>query len=390
MTLYALSVMKRDTGVLLLLGLAHSLNHSLFLVLPPLLENISRDLGASFQSIGLVATIAFLLYGLGSLVGGPLSDRIGHVKVSSISLGLAGASTLIFLLPSNLAIFSAGLWVTAAWASFYHPTANTLIAKLYPENRARSMGIHGAGGMVGQMLTPTIAYMIGTMFHWRYAFVFFGVVSMATSILMRWIPSVEATPADRTPLINILRVPGLWILIVYNVILGLFQRGVELFFPTFLTAARGYTGQLAAVSNSALLLIGVAGQLVGGWASDRYTSKRFLILASASMFASMLLLLAPVGNLGVVGFLLLYGIFFFGHQPAMTSLLGSITPADLMGMAYGVMFFFAFGLGSVSTTVAGYLADNFSLEAVFWIMALFSFMTLIISVIIPRVIEEKS
>ena len=32
---------------------------------------------------------------------------------------------------------------------------------------------------------------------------------------------------------------------------------------------------------------------------------------------------------------------------------------------------------------------QFSLEAVFWIMALFSFMTLVISVIIPRVIEEK-
>jgi len=74
----------------------------------------------------------------------------------------------------------------------------------------------------------------------------------------------------------------------------------------------------------------------------------------------------------------------------MTSLLGSITPPDLMGMAYGVMFFFAFGLGSVSSTISGYLADNFSLEAVFWIMALFSFMTLIISVIIPKVVKERT
>jgi MFS family permease len=144
--------MKRDTGVLLLLGLAHSLNHSLFLVLPPLLADISRDLGASFQEIGMVATVAFFLYGLGALLGGPLSDRIGHVKVASISLGLSGASTLLFLLPSSLAVFSAGLWIISGWASFYHPTANTLIAKLYPGNKARSMGIHGASGSVGQML----------------------------------------------------------------------------------------------------------------------------------------------------------------------------------------------------------------------------------------------
>ena len=53
------------------------------------------------------------------------------------------------------------------------------------------------------------------------------------------------------------------------------------------------------------------------------------------------------------------------------------------------MFFFAFGLGSVSTTIAGYLADNFSLEAVFWIMGFFALMTFIISMVITRVIGEK-
>jgi MFS family permease len=73
----------------------------------------------------------------------------------------------------------------------------------------------------------------------------------------------------------------------------------------------------------------------------------------------------------------------------MTTLLSSITPNALMGMAYGVMFFFAFGLGSVSTTIAGYLADNFSLEAVFWIMALFSLVTFGISLVITRVIGDE-
>ena len=35
--------MKKDTGNLIILGIAHSLNHSLFLVLPPLLGNIAVD-----------------------------------------------------------------------------------------------------------------------------------------------------------------------------------------------------------------------------------------------------------------------------------------------------------------------------------------------------------
>ena len=382
--------MKRGNGALLLLGLAHSLNHSLFLVLPPLLDDISRDLGASFQTIGAVSTVAFFLYGLGALVGGPLSDRIGHVRVASVSIGLAGAATVIFLLPGGLTSFTGGLWVVALAASLYHPTANTLIAKLFPENTARSMGIHGASGSVGQMFTPAIAYFIGVTFHWRYAFVFFGAVSVVTSLLMRGIPSAhEPQRTERTPLVEVLRIPGFWILILYNVIIGLFQRGVELFFPTFLVLERGFTGQLAAFYASALLFFGAPGQLFGGWAADRYTPRRFLVVASAGMVASMLSLLLFPSTFGVVGFLLIYGVFFFGHQPTMTTLLSSITPSALMGMAYGVMFFFAFGLGSVSTTIAGYLADNFSLEAVFWIMALFAFVTFGISLVITRVIGDE-
>ncbi len=385
-----LRALKRGNGALLLMGLAHSLNHSLFLVLPPLLDDISRDLGASFQTIGAASTVAFFLYGLGALVGGPLSDRIGHVRVASVSTGLAGAATVIFLLPGGLSSFTAGLWVVALAASLYHPTANTLIAKLFPENTARSMGIHGASGSVGQMFTPAIAYFIGVTFHWRYAFVFFGAVSVVTSLLMRGIPSAhEPQGGDRTPLVEVLRIPGFWVLILYNVIIGLFQRGVELFFPTFLVLERGFTGQLAAIYASALLFFGAPGQLFGGWAADKYTPRRFLVVASAGMVVNMLCLLLVPSAFGVVTFLFIYGVFFFGHQPTMTTLLSSITPSGLMGMAYGVMFFFAFGLGSVSTTISGYLADNFSLEAVFWIMALFSLVTFLISLLITRVIGDK-
>ena len=73
----------------------------------------------------------------------------------------------------------------------------------------------------------------------------------------------------------------------------------------------------------------------------------------------------------------------------MTSLLGSVSPSKLIGMAYGLMFFFAFGLGSVSTLIAGFIADNYNLIAVFWITTLFSSMALIISILILKILERK-
>lgn len=385
-----MSAMRRNTGTLLLLGAAHSLNHSLFLVLPPLLGEITRDLNASFQTIGAVTTASFLLYGLGSLVGGPLSDRLGEVKISSISVALAGASTLVFLLPKGLTVFGAGMLLMALWASFYHPVSNTLISRLFTENTAGAMGVHGAAASVGQMFTPTVAYLIGTRVDWRLSFVFFGVLSILAGLLMRRIPSSEEpAPAERVPLTRVLAIPNLWVIILFNVIIGLFYRGVELFFPAFLTAERGFSGGMAAVASSFVLLFGVVGQLSAGWAADRHGSVRIVILASAGMVVSMLsLLMLPVGGVGVVLFIILFGLSYFGHQPAMTALLGSVSPRSLMGTAYGLMFFFAFGLGSVSATIAGYIADNFSMGLAFWILTSFAAADLVIALVLPRTIHK--
>ena len=378
--------MDRD---ILLLGAAHSLNHSLFLVLPPLLGEVASDLGVSFQVIGSVTTVSFLLYGLGALVGGSLADRVGEVVVSRVSIALAGLSAAVFLLPWGMTSFTCGMYLIAAWASFYHPTANTLITKLYPENTAGAMGVHGAAASLGQVFTPTVAYWIGMTWGWRYAFAFFGAVSVVTGLALGAVPEPERSGEGRVSYMSVLRRPGLWVIILFNIAIGLIFRGNELFFPTFLTQARGLSGQVAALANSALLVFAVVGQLAGGWASDRWGSERVLIVASGGMVLSLLLLLLlPSPLVGVALFIVVYGVSYFGHQPAGTSLLGRVASPEMMGAAYGVMFFFAFGLGSVSAAMVGYLADNFSLEVAYWILAGFASMALVTSLAISRVIGK--
>jgi sugar phosphate permease len=388
-SLYTSMNLSSDKGTLLLLGAAHSLNHSLFLVLPPLLDEISRDLNASYQAIGVVATIAFLIYGVGALVGGPLSDRIGEVKVISLSIGLSGVATAVFLLPKSMTSFSAGMYLVAALASFYHPTANTLISKHFQENTGGAMGIHGAAGSLGQIFTPLVAFFLGTYFDWRLAFAFFGLITAVTGLLLRRIPAPVRLTGEKVSPLKILTVPNIWIIILYNVFIGLLQRGFELFFPTFLIVNRGFSGEMAALASSAVLLFAVGGHLIGGWITDRASPVRAVILTSAGMVAGMLiLLLFPFPTVGVVLFIVVFGVALYGHQPAMTTLTGKVAPRELTGAAYGLMFFFAFGLGSFSTTIIGYIATAFDLEKAFWIMALLSCGTLAVALTLPRVMRR--
>jgi len=101
--------MHRDRITILFLGVAHALDHSFLSALPPVLLLVIKDLGASLGEVGYAATFAYLLFGAGALVGGPLSDRIGEGKVVFISLALSGVSTLILLVDQRFAGFLTAL-----------------------------------------------------------------------------------------------------------------------------------------------------------------------------------------------------------------------------------------------------------------------------------------
>ena len=383
-------MMRRNLATLMILGAAHSLNHSFFLVLPPLLSDITAELNASFQSMGVVATVGFFIYGFGALIGGPLSDMIGEVKVTRLSVMLSGASSFIFMFANDLLTFGVAIFIMSLWASFYHPTSNNLIYRAFPVNTAGAMGIHGAAGSIGQMFTPTLAYLIGKTLNWRFAYVSLGIFSVVTGLLMSRIPEPQSKASrSKASFMDLLKLRKIWILILYNIIGGLYFRGVELFFPSFLSLRRGFSGEIAALSNSLVLLFGVVGQLLGGKASDKYGSARMIIVFSLGVVVSLLLLLLlPTSLIGIGIFIVLYGICYFGHQPAMTSLIGLVSPSRLLGAAYGATFFFAFGLGSVSTTLAGYLAENFNLEISFWLMTAFAIVALLISLVIPKMVKK--
>jgi ACS family hexuronate transporter-like MFS transporter len=284
------------------------------------------------------------------------------------------------------------MFLMALWASFYHPTANGLIAKAFTENTGGAMGTHNAAGNLGQVLTPTAAYYLGVTFNWRMSFVFFGALSVATAAFLSRIEVDEGdSSGESQSYLEFIKTPGLWIILIYNVFVGFLFRSVDLFFPSFLSAEKGYTGGLAAIANSGILLLGVAGQLMGGMGSDRLGQTKTLLIASAGMALSLVLLMVlPTGTLGVALFILLYGVSMFGHQPTVTSMVSRLSPRHMMGLAYGVMFFSAFGVGSLSTTVTGYLADKYSLTAAFWLNAGVGVALLGVSVLIYLKIDDNA
>lgn len=385
---------KRNYSSIFLLGAAHSFNHSLFVIASPLLTLIMVSLSVSKSEIGLVSMIASFIYGAGALVGGPLGDRIGEAKTITICLAFSGLATFVMLaagIMSSIYVYALALILMAAWASLYHPTANSLISKTFTGRVAESMGWHGVGGTLGVVLTPTIAWIIGATFGWPWAFVTFGILSILLALLfLKRFSKTCSGHSNGGTIIDALKIRELWILLIFNVAIGLFMKGVELFFPTYLKENRLIDPAWASIAYTLLLAVGVPAQWIGGKAADKIGSKKVLIATSTGVCISLLsLLLFPIYIVGIALFILFYGLSFYAHQPALNSLTGFLSPQDQRGAVYGIFFFTSFGIGSISQSISGFIGDLYGLDAAFYLLTVFAFAALILSLWLPEKKEDR-
>jgi MFS family permease len=355
-----------------------------------------KDLETSEFALGIIGTASSFIYGVGSLVGGPLSDRVSEIKIITVCLAFAGASTLILVLASDVFIYGLALILMASWASLYHPTANSLISKVFRGHMASAMGFHGVGGTLGVMLTPVVAFVIGASFGWRFSFIFFGALSVALALLFlkrRFEPRRFRAQAD---IHGAFKISGLWKVFLFNIVLGFYMKGLELFLPTYLTLkpfqplGEDYAKFLAALSVTLVLASGVPGQWLGGKAADAFGSKKVLVATSAGVLAGLFFLqFVPLWFVSVPVFIVLYGLSFYGHQPALNSLAGIMTPVNRRGVVYGLLFFTSFGLGSISQSMTGYLMERYNVDFSFYVLTAFAFGALLLSLLIPDVQEQK-
>lgn len=385
---------KVKNRLLLLLGAAHSLNHSIFLVIPLYLTQIAADLTTTIETIGFVVAVSDFIYGLGSLFGGTLADKIGSMRTLMLGMIFTGVSTFVFLIAHDVTAFTVSLVLMGAGASLYHPTANTVIAEVFEGKMAEAMGLHGTGGNFGYMFAPIIIVVIGDILGWRYPLIFFGIVTVMLSLVMMkmfsWVDKRDRKESENTgDFWSTFMIPGLGILLLYNFFVGMYFKGIDFIFPHFLEQSRGYTSVLQATAVFILLGFGVLGQWFSGKASNRAGSKKVLVATSVGITSSLILLLAvPHPLISVALFVFIYGIAFYGHQPALNSLTGLITPNAKRGMVYGVFFFLSFGLGSISAGIAGYFAENYSVETAIFVLLLFSVVALLLSFFAPRQPDE--
>jgi predicted MFS family arabinose efflux permease len=124
----------------------------------PLYPLYQRELGFG----GLMVTVVFATYAVGVLAAlllvGRLSDQIGRKPVLLPGLGVAAASSLVFLIPHSLAALFVGRLLSGVSAGVFTGVATATLVDLAPEEgRARAGLVAAVVNVLGLGLGPVVA-----------------------------------------------------------------------------------------------------------------------------------------------------------------------------------------------------------------------------------------
>jgi MFS family permease len=360
-----------------LAGVGHASAHSWELIFPAVAVPMSLDLGVEFHHLLPISFASYLLFGLGAVPAGWLTDRLGGRAVLLACLLLGGSGGLMVALAPSKELIAAALGMLGLAASLYHPAGLALLSRNF-EKKGRAFALNGIAGNIGIAATPLLAGLIASVWGWRWAYVLLCLPGLLAGMYFALRPGLDdrdhhtgGGPTNEGELGGRLPLKAIAAFALALMAGGLAYRLHTLVVPALLQERIAGLGtwveqlglggldtpaNLAATAlTSAAYAMGIAGQWWGGRIADRSPlAPAYLLFHAAAMV--LVGLASSLFGLPLVVALFAYIFFAIGMQPIENSLVAELTPPHLRGMAYAGKFLLGFGVGSTGVFVVGLVA----------------------------------
>ncbi len=354
---------------------------------------------------GFIVALGYAPFGLGALPAGVLTDRYGPKRLILFCLGGMSLSFFVLAFANSVASITVALVLWGVAASVYHPAGLALISTGV-EERGTVFAYHGIAGNLGIALGPFVtATLLMFGLEWQLvaaALAVPGIVGILYGFYAEFDPAgaVEADsvtdasePLSLTDFVSNSRTlfaSAFAVVFIIVTVEGLFYRGVLTYMPELLhdmpaMATLDLPTDLEGVEPAdyiyvGLLVVGIAGQYVGGKLTDRVTAERGLVGIFATL-AVLAMAFIPVSRMGlgaIVALCAVLGFFLFAIQPFYQEAVAVHTPSDARGLSYGYTYLGEFGLGAASIAIGG-LALGVDQQLFFALLAGFAIVGAVLS-----------
>jgi FSR family fosmidomycin resistance protein-like MFS transporter len=362
-----------NVPLLLSISLAHGLNdltQSLLLAMYPVIKG---ELQFSYRDIGLISLCYNLTACLLQPLVGLVTDR--HPMPFSLACGMLVSMGGVLLLSTS---HSLG-WILAAAAmigvgsSIFHPEASR-IARLSAGRRyGMAQAVFQVGGNSGSAIGPWLATFVPTI----ASIARFAVLPLLGAlVLLRigfWSRSHHASPAARrreAAPVHLSSRRTAWALAVLVALVTtkvLFLAGLSTYFTFFLIDRFHLSNVQAQTDLFYFMAAAAAGTFLGGPIGDRI-GRKAVIWCSIVGAAPFALLLPYAGLQATVGLAMMVGLVISSAFSAMLVMAQELLPGRV-GLISGLFFGLSFGIGGISASALGALADHMGIQAVFRLTA---------------------
>lgn len=357
---------------------------------------MSSDLHVSEAIIGQLVT----LYAITFAVAGPilvkLTNRFSPRMVLLWALLTFVVGNIIIAIAPNFSILVIGRILSSAAAALIVVKILALTALLTaPQHRGKMIGIVYSGLSGANVFGVPIGTVIGDLVGWRYTFLFIVVISLFVGILMYiYVPKLsdhlssntdtETSSNGSNAYSKVLR-PAEVTKYLGITFLLLVANSVTFIYINPLILSGGH--QLSFVSIALLIngIAGVIGTSMGGFLSDRLTSKRWLVIATAVFIVMMLILNMFLPGTGLLLMIIfIWNIMQWSTNPAVQSGIIEHVEGDTSQVMSWNMSSLNAGIG-IGGIVGGLVVSNLNVYATTYFSAAIALVAFILVISLKNV-----
>lgn len=369
---------------LLLLVLLNLFNYIDRYNLPPVLEPIETEFGATGSQMGFLATGFLLVYMITAPVFGWTADRYSRWKLVGIGMILQSLGTLGSGLAGGYMMLLIARCVVGVGDAAYGPASPTIIADLYPlEKRGRKLAWFYAAIPVGSALGFAIGgFMRELTGTWRWGFYAIVPPMLILGIICLFIKDKRANGGDAKPVehhkVNVADYLSLlknksYVFNCLGMTLMTFAiGGISFWMPYYLEETRGISKSASSMGFGAIVVLaGLSATLFGGYLGDilkpRFSGSYFLVsgvgmLIGAPLIAVMLF--TPFPACWAVIFIAVFALFV--NTGPSNAILANVTHPGIRASAFALNIFIIHALGdAISPPIIGWIKDHSSFETAF-------------------------
>jgi DHA1 family multidrug resistance protein-like MFS transporter len=355
-----------------------------------------RRLGASFLTIGYVASLYNVSLALAFFLGGSLSSRFGGKKIFTISLFCSLSAVLCYgiagFLLSWLVVALGLLFGRLAWGFRATSSFSVVSSSADQKKRATAFGLVSTIGYIGSIFGPIVGGILASLYGLMLPFLLaMPLMVIAIALTLAKLEKGEITSkraiSSLTEVKEAISIDkSITVLVLLAIIGQFFMEFGNPYYSIFLESNLKAPEYIIGITESMLSIGSIMIALPGGYLSDIFQRRKpFLIIGSFLAAIGVGLTAFAVNSLMVV-----VTYFFFGlsNELSATSLQAYFTDVaeKRKSLVFGLYQASTWLAGIPAPLIAGSIAETYGLRAPFIVNF---FGSLIVSSLLLILFTEK-